>query len=344
MSSYGAVGAVLLKGGTAYSRPSCVLSAPDTIDCFYRGENNSVFQQSIVTDAPLELVSIGGETYGNVQCVTLSKTSVACFTRGKQNYVNFAVRTGGTWSEWSSNTQSKVSEIGRHSCTPRSSGKCNCVFRVEKDQIARFALKDGTLSRSTDSSTASLTFHSTFSCANLQGNSLECFGLSFDNTLVNYVRNKGTGKERVPQYEVNVQTKKYLFSYPSIATISKQPFVHIFGIAEGNKPVHIMYNQTHGFYSDSVVIGNRAIVESPECVATRTQAVFCFALGSDSALYMAKFDGNSWTNWSLLASSFLENPSCVLWSDGSKIFCFLRSFQRSLVKIVIRTSDASPST
>lgn len=342
-SDFGAVGANLL-GGTAFSRPNCIPTAPDTIDCFYRGENNSVFQQSIVTGEALELVNIGGESYGNVQCVKLTKSSIACFTRGKQNYVSFAIRSGGTWGEWSSNTDAKVSEIGRHSCSPRSSGRCNCVFRVEKDQIARFALKDGTFNLIPDSATATLTYHSSLSCATLQGNSLECFGLKFDNTLLTYVRNKGTRKEQVPQTEINVQTQQYLFSHPSIATRPKQPFVHVFGIAEENKPVHIMYNKTHAFHSDSVVIGNTTMVESPECVATQTKAVFCFALSSDSALYMAKFDGESWSEWSWIASSFLENPSCVLWNNGSKISCFLRSFQRSLVKLEISISDISSST
>eukprot|EP00210_Caulerpa_lentillifera_P009286 g8851.t1 len=323
-ASNDALGRIKVIGGLARSRLSCVSWGSKRADCFYRGEDDSVFQHAVLDGKPLAPVSIGGIVHKDVQCVTMSTNKIDCIISNRANAMLSASWTGDEWSDWVTRSGYSLNEVGRSSCTRRGDDVFNCIVRVPQDFPARFGINRGTFS---GFGRLGGTYHSPFSCVSRTMESIDCYALCYNNMLCSIQWRNPGGWSR----NIRVGAGTTVTSEPT-SVVSSETKHHIFSTIANNRMVHVIYNEGTGF-SDPVTVSDFPIIESPECVAVGDEELYCFALGFDHLLYEVYFDGSTWSDWKLLGGAFLESPSCVLY-DTSQIYCFARSFKSSLVKIV----------
>lgn len=310
-------------GGLARSRPSCVSWGGARADCFYRGNNSAVFQQTVKHGKASAPLSIGGTAHKDVQCVTMGENKIDCIISDKGTGLVTASWKGETWSDWVSRTGDRINEVGRSSCTRRDAEIFNCLLRVPQDYPARIGINQGKFS---GFRRLGGTYHSPFTCVSRTANRIDCYAACYNNQLCSI-------QWRAPRWSGNIRVGSgtYISSEPT-SVASSETQNHVFSTTENNRMVHVVLTEGSGFSSPNTV-GELPIIESPECVAHGTQDIYCFALGFDHYLYKTHYGGSNWSDWELLGGAFLESPSCVLY-DTNQIYCFARSFKSSLVQIV----------
>lgn len=311
-------------GGLARSRPSCVSwNGSARVDCLYRGEGDAIFHQTIQDGTASEPVSIGGHAYRDVQCVSLGLNTIDCIISNEDVNLMSAYWRGSTWSNWTLRAGGRLNEVGRSSCASRDGG-LTCLVRREGDGPAVFVNNGDYFSGFTG---LDGTYHSPFTCVSTTNDSIDCYVSCYDNRLCCRQWRRPGGWSR----NIRVGNRIYITSEPT-SVVSSETRNHVFSLTANNRMIHVVFTEGSGFSSPRTIEGV-AITESPECVASGTQDIYCFALGFDHYLYKTHYDGSNWSDWELLGGAFQESPSCVLY-DTNQIYCFARNFWSSLVHIV----------
>ena len=288
-------------GGKAQTRPCCVSSGLQRVDCFVKGPTAEVQWIYVHHGDYSDWVTLEGTIHGDIECVSRNDGVIDVLALDETGMLMDKTYIHHTWSEWKI-VGGPYMEVP--SCAARMAWIIDCMGRMAND---------ASLQHIGHGFDGSWRYHDDFPgewasspvvCSRRSLVDFDCFGSGESMLLHGKFWISG---EWSPWTSLSARGHKR----PSIATWGTSLRMHLFAMAvETTGIVHIPINvkaeepwEDLGGVFDSV----------PECVAYGHDLVYCFAVGEESYLYFNSLDLDGWSGWSRSTSfQFLETPSCVL--------------------------------
>eukprot|EP00210_Caulerpa_lentillifera_P005660 g5413.t1 len=309
----------------AYSRLSCVSWQNLEARCFYRGSKLSIYELTIRNNHASYPVNLGGRPYKDIQCLTTGKGKIDYFFLNQANYLVYSTYRQGSWSPQWFLQKYLLSEIGRSSCVARGAEFSSCLLRSLYAYPHYYSVRNRKYS---SHYTYTDKYRSAFSCVAYGSSVQYCYAAGTKNELC--YRQYSGGRWTVGAYtNPGVQ----ISSVPT-AVLSSGSRHHILVTDLSYNLKHIVYNVGSG-YSAPKIVGQKTLIESPECLARGSTKLYCFAVGYDHSLYRVQYDGSRWSDYVYITDQVLETPSCV-WYSSTLIACFGRKLKSTVFQVNIK--------